>query len=68
MSDEGFDALRAHVGADVELARRLRRIDPEHFVSEVLRVGAECGLDVAADEIRRAITQGRLAWNLRWIR
>jgi hypothetical protein len=68
MSEEGLDALRERVGDDVDLARRLRRIDPEHFVSEVLRVAAECGLDVAVDEIQRAIAQGRQAWNLRWIR
>jgi hypothetical protein len=68
MSEEGLDALRARICDDAELARRLRRIGPEHFVSEVMRVAAECGVDVAADDVQRAIGQGRHAWNLRWIR
>ena len=68
MSEARLDALRARVGDDLELARRLRRIEPEHFVSEVVRAGADCGVDVAPDEIQRAIAQGRQMWNLRWIR
>lgn len=68
MSQAALDALRARIYDDVEVARRLRRIEPELFVSEVTRVAAESGLDVAADEIRRAIEQGRLEWSLRWIR
>jgi hypothetical protein len=68
MSEEGLDALRARVCDDVELARRLRRMEPERFVSEVPRIAAECGVDVAADDVQHAIAQGRHAWNLRWIR
>ena len=68
MSKEGLDALQQRVWDDVEFARRLRRIAPEQFVSEAVRVAAEGGLDVAADDVQRAVAQGRQAWNLRWIR
>jgi hypothetical protein len=68
MSDEGLDALRARIRDDVEVARRLRRIEPGQFVSEAMHIAAEDGLDVVADDVQRAIAQGRQAWNLRWIR
>jgi hypothetical protein len=66
MSEDGLDALRARVNADAELARRLRRIEPEHFALEVERLAAELGCDVAADDVHAAVAQGRRAWLLRW--
>jgi len=67
MAKEGLDALRARVGEDAELARRLRRIAPERFVEDVCAVASEFGLDVSAAELNAAIAQGRETWALRWI-
>jgi predicted ribosomally synthesized peptide with nif11-like leader len=67
MAEEGLDALRARVDEDVDLARRLRRIDPERFVDEVRAIAAELGFDVTAAEFDAAIAHGRQQWALRWI-
>jgi hypothetical protein len=68
VSKEGIEALRARVSEDVALARRLRRIAPEAFKDEVRRAAAECGLDVADDDVDAAIQAAGKAWTLRWIR
>jgi hypothetical protein len=67
VSKEGLDALRARVGEDAELARRLRRIEPAHFVDEARAIAAELGFDVKTADLDAAIAQGRQAWALRWI-
>jgi hypothetical protein len=68
MSNEGMEKLRARVHGDVELARRLRRIEPEKFEAEILRLAAEAGSDVTLDDLHAAAARGRHAWILRWIR
>lgn len=68
MSKEGLEALRARVGADAELARRLRRIEPARFVDEVTALAASLGIVVTRDELEAAIARGGQAWTLRWIR
>jgi predicted ribosomally synthesized peptide with nif11-like leader len=68
MSREGLDALRARVSADPDLARRLHRLEPERFTSEVIREAAELGFDVAEPDLDAAIAQARSAWMLRWVR
>ena len=68
MSAEGLDALRARVSADPELARRLHGLEPERFTSEVSRVAAELGFDVAEADVDAAIVQARSARMLRWVR
>jgi hypothetical protein len=67
MSHEGMNALRARVYGDAAVARRLRGIDPELFVSEVMRVAAESGADVSEAEVLAAVAHGRQEWSLRWI-
>jgi hypothetical protein len=68
MSREGLDALRARVNVDPDLARRLRRLEPEGFSGEVVRLAGELGLDVAEADLDAAIAQARSAWMLRWVR
>ena len=68
MSAEGLQALRARVGADPDLARRLRRLAPERFSGEVARLAAELGFDVAEADLDAAIAHARSAWMLRWVR
>ncbi|MDB5069959.1 MAG: hypothetical protein JWM87_1070 [Candidatus Eremiobacteraeota bacterium] len=68
MSTEGLEALRARVHADAELARRLRRVEPERFTDEVLELAAAAGYDVTAAELHETIARAREAWILRWIR
>jgi Nif11 domain len=68
MSAEGLAALRARVQADGELARRLRRIAPERFADEAVRIAAEAGCDVDASDVSAAVAQGRSRWLMRWIR
>jgi hypothetical protein len=67
MAEDGLNALRARVGNDVELARRLQRIEPERFVDDVCVLAAELEFDVSAAELDAAIARGRQAWALRWI-
>jgi hypothetical protein len=64
----GLDALRARAYDDPELARSLRGVDPERFAGEVLRLAAELGCDVAADDLRAATALARQNWMLRWVR
>ena len=68
MSKEGLEALRARVHADAELAQRLRRVEPERFKAEVLRLAAADGYDVTAADLDETIARERKAWMLRWIR
>ncbi len=67
MAGEGLNALRARVGEDVDLARRLRGVAPERFVHDVCALAAELGFNVSAAELEAEIAQGRQAWLLRWI-
>jgi hypothetical protein len=67
MAERGLDALSARVGADAELARRLRRIDPAQFVEEVVAIAASLGIDVTRSELEAAVERGRGAWMMRWI-
>jgi len=67
MSKEGLEALRARVHADAELARWLRRVEPERFKDEVLRLAAENGDAVTARDLDETIAAARQAWMLRWI-
>ena len=68
MSQRGLEALRARVHADVELARRLRRLEPARFVDEVAALAASLGIEVTREELDAALARSRQAWALRWIR
>ena len=68
VSTEGLDALRARVDDDPELALRLRRVEPECFVADVMRVAAESGFVVAEHDIADAMISAQRAWTLRWVR
>jgi nitrogen fixation uncharacterized protein len=68
MSRQGLDALRARVSDDLDLAQRLRGLEPDRFTSEVARLAAELGFDVAEADLDAAIAQARAAWMLRWAR
>ncbi len=68
MSRAGLDALRARVHADPELARRLRELEPERLHAEVLRLAADAGDDVTAEDLGAAVARARQEWMLRWIR
>jgi hypothetical protein len=68
VSRQGLDALRARVNGDPDLARRLRRLEPERFAAEVLRLAAGYGDDVAQADLDEAVAHARQAWMLRWIR
>jgi hypothetical protein len=68
MSRHGLEMLRARVHADPELARRLRRLEPERFHAEVLRLAAQAGDDVTPADLGEAVAQARREWMLRWIR
>jgi hypothetical protein len=67
MSKEGLDALRARVHEDAALARRFRRIEPERFVAEAVRIAAESEIAITEAELEGAIADGRRAWTMRWI-
>lgn len=67
MSKKGLEALRARVHGDAEFARRLRRVEPERFRDEVLRLAAANGDDVTALDLDETIAAARQAWMLRWI-
>ena len=67
MSKEALNALRALVHQDPDLARRLHRIAPEHFIDEVLRLAAGLGISVNDADVQQAIMHGRQSWALRWI-
>jgi predicted ribosomally synthesized peptide with nif11-like leader len=66
MSAEGLEALRARVGDDPSLARRLRAAEPERFTDALLRAAAEAGCDVTAGDLGAAIARARREWILRW--
>jgi len=66
MTERGLDALRARVGADAQLAHRLRRIDPARFADEVVAIAASVGIVVTRSELEAAVERGRGAWMLRW--
>lgn len=68
MSQEGLEALRARVHADAELARRLRRLEPDALAAEVLRAAAACGDDVTQRDLDEAMQHARRDWMLRWVR
>jgi predicted ribosomally synthesized peptide with nif11-like leader len=68
VSREGLAALRAHVDGDPELALRLRRVDPERFAADVLRLASENGYEVTEADIAAATTSAQRAWTLRWVR
>ena len=68
MSADGLRTLRERVHADSDLALRLRRVEPERFVCEVLSLAAELGCDVQGAEIARSLDNARQAWIMRWIR
>lgn len=68
MSRQGLEALRARVHRDPELARSLRRLAPERFEAELLRLAAECGDDVTPQDVGEARTRAHRDWMLRWIR
>jgi hypothetical protein len=68
VSREGLEALRARVDDDPELALRLRRVEPERFAADVLRLASENGYDVTDADIAGARTEAERAWTLRWVR
>jgi hypothetical protein len=68
MAADDIQALRRRVHGDSVLALRLRRVAPEQFTAEVLRVASEIGCDVDEADLRDAIAQGRRAWTTRWLR
>jgi hypothetical protein len=68
VSREGLEALRARVDDDPELALRLRRVEPERFAADVLRLASENGCDVTEADIAGAVTSAQRAWSLRWVR
>ena|GEM_PF-1584396 len=68
MSREGLRALRERVHGDPELAIRLRRVEPERFAADVLRLASENGYDVTGADIAGARTEAQRAWTLRWVR
>jgi hypothetical protein len=65
---DGMNALRARVHADFALARRLARVEPQHFVSALLETAAELGIDVTAQDVAASVTRGRGEWLQRWLR
>jgi predicted ribosomally synthesized peptide with nif11-like leader len=68
VSREGLEALRERVHGDSALALRLRRLDPERFAADVLRLASENGYDVTDADIAGARTEAERAWTLRWVR
>ncbi|MDB5040943.1 MAG: hypothetical protein JWN27_1669 [Candidatus Eremiobacteraeota bacterium] len=65
---EGMNALRARVHADFALARRLARVEPQHFVSALVEAAGELDIDVTAEDVEAAVTRGRVEWLQRWLR
>jgi hypothetical protein len=63
-----LDALRARVDDDPALALRLRRVEPERFAADVLRLASENGYDVTEADLAGAISSAQRAWTLRWVR
>jgi hypothetical protein len=68
VSRQGLEALRARVHGDPELARGLRRLAPERFEAELLRLAAERGDDVTPQDVGEARARARRDWMLRWVR
>jgi predicted ribosomally synthesized peptide with nif11-like leader len=68
MSQENFERFRQIVLEDLSLQERLRAIEErEPFVSRVVEMGAECGIEFTAEDVREAIRANRRAWIERWI-
>ena len=63
-----INALRARVHADLVLARRLARVEPERFASALIEVAAELGIDVTSQDVEAAVMRGRIEWMQRWLR
>jgi hypothetical protein len=68
VASEALAELQRRVSGDPAFAQRLRALEPERFVAEVMRESARLGLDVSEDDLRGSIARGRHAWVMRWIR
>lgn len=63
-----IEQLRQRVVEDRDLQERLRAIvDHAAFVSSVLEVAHELGLDLTAGELEQEMRNSQQAWMLRWL-
>ena len=63
-----IERLQLCVLGDHDLQERLRVIsDHDDFVSAVLEVAGELGLDLTADELEMEMNTAQRAWFLRWM-
>lgn len=69
MTARGFARFYQLVLHDQTLQAQLRECrEPRHFISEVVRLGAEQGYHFSAEEVSMAMNAYRRAWVERWIR
>jgi hypothetical protein len=62
-----WDALRARVHGDHDLAARLRAVPPDQFPRALAAIADSAGLPLDEETIRRAIAAEEHAWRLRWL-
>ncbi len=68
MPAEDLSRLQAEVLSDPELQQRLLAVpDRRRFVSLVVALAGERGLDVAAGEVDDALAGSRRSWYSTWI-
>jgi hypothetical protein len=63
MPSDDFTRFRALVDEDDALRDELWKVrDPESFAALVVRLGAEYGLIITAEDVRAACADGMTAW------
>jgi hypothetical protein len=66
VSQDGLAALRAHVAGDEACAHALAALPSEAFADAVLRLAAERGFSVSAEDLDAANVAAQRAWQMRW--
>lgn len=68
MQSEEFEKLRVIVLQNAELQIELQNIsDRDEFISRVVQIAEEFGLDLNSEGIVNAIQENRRTWIERWI-
>jgi Nif11 domain len=68
MSAEAFNQFRIRVLDDASLQEQLQDLaDREQFVIRVLEIGRRLGFDLAEEDVRNAMSEGRRSWIERWL-
>lgn len=63
MSEENFERFREIVLRDLSLQERLREItDRQVFIRRVVELSAECGFEIAPEDVEEAMRRRRREW------